>query len=257
MPEKPPSWRQYDAPGDEPGEKIRPENPEPKSKPPPPPSAEDTSFVPYGDPHHSSKSSVPALGAAAAFGAGRAVGAVVGVVAGIAGVAVAVGAGIFFIAGGVDGDIIGSAGSPDMHSQEALDELVADLRDEHGTSEVFGATFYPDRAYVELHVDGGSGQRYDSYSWDGDLEQWGSSGTDDAPTFDIADLDGDMLDDFCDKARTLVEDPGDCYIIVEAPDPASPIGDTGWYDAHVSNDYSEGGYISFDLEGNEVSRNTW
>ncbi|NYJ00002.1 hypothetical protein HNR19_000700 [Nocardioides thalensis] len=250
MSEKPPSWRQYDVPGDEPGEKIRPDTPEAKTKPDTPPSIGEAPFVPYGDPHASSSSSVPPLIAASAA-AGRSVGMLVGIVGGVAGVAVAAGVGIFFLADG-DGVSFGGGGGRDMHSQEALDELVADLREEHGTSEVFDATFYPDRAYVDLHVDGGSGQRYESYSWDGSLADWGGNSTDSGKTIDLTELDGSLFDGFCAKARKLVEDPGDCYIIV---DPDTPTG--GLYDAHVNNEYSEGGYISFDLEGNEVSRNKW
>lgn len=252
MPEKPPSWRQYDAPGDEPGEKIRPENPEPTNKPDTPPSIGDAPFVPYGDPHASSSSSVPPLIAASAA-VGRSVGLIVGIVGGVAGVAVAAGVGIFFLADG-DGVDLGSGGGRDMHSQEALDELIADLRDEHGSSEVFDATFYPDRAYVDLHVEGGNGQRYESYSWDGNLGDWGGNSTDTGKTLDLTELDGSLFDGFCDVARTLVEDPGDCYISV---DPDDMGGNGGLYSAYVSNDYSEGGYVQFDREGDEVHRTTW
>lgn len=250
MPEKPPSWRQYDAPGDEPGEKIQPEDPAPTSgSEPPPPTVGNAPFVPYGDPHASSMSSVAPLIAASAA-AGRGVGMIVGVVGGIAGVAVAAGVGIFFLAGG-DGLDLGSGGGRDMHSQEALDELIADLRESHGTSEVFDATFYPDRAYVDLHVDGGNGQRYESYSWDGNLADWGGQSTDSGKAFDLTELDASLFDGFCAEARKLVDSPDECYIIVD-PD----MGE-GWYDVHVNNEYSEGGYIEYDLDGKEISRNTW
>lgn len=257
MSEKPPSWRPYDAPGDDPGQRIEPENPLPGEEPAGPPSVGAAPFPVYGD--ASSRSPVPPVPQSR----GRSAGHVALVAGGVASTAVAIGIAMFVLTdssldpdiAGIGGDAV--AGRPDMHSQEALDDLVRELRDEHGSSKVFEATFYPDRAYVELHVPGGSGQRYDSYSWDGSLDEWGSSGTDDGATFDLRDLDGDRFDDFCDVARTLVEDPGDCYIIVSAPDPNAPPQLDGWYRAHVSNDYSEGGYVLFDRDGEEVTRTTW
>ena len=179
---------------------------------------------------------------------------VVGVVASV----VVGGGALLFALGGGDAEIIGidaRGGSRDVHSQEALDELVAQVRAEHGTSEAYDATFYPDRAYVDLHVAGGNGHRYDSYTWDGgDLEEWSSSGFDEGRTFDLADLDASRFDGFCDQVKRLVEDPGDCYIIVDPDDVA---GAGGLYSAYITNEYSEGGYIRFNEVGKEVFRTTW
>jgi hypothetical protein len=247
MPDQPPSWRQYDAPGDEPGDVPLPE-PAPDQ-----PTVGDTPFVPYGRPQDGSASSAPPATPPAPATTGRRAGR--GVVLGaVAAVAVG-GAALFFVAGGGDGIGIDGPGSPDMHSQEALDDLIAEVRDEHGTSEVYDANFYPDRAYVDVHVPGGNGHRYDSYSWDGgDLEEWSSSGSDEGATIDLAELDGTEFDGFCDQVKKLVEEPGDCYIIVDPDDAA---GDGGLYSAYASNDYSEGAYIRFDRAGAEVFRSTW
>lgn len=239
MPEEPPKWREYDAPGDEPGEKIQPEPPElgkpltlypPGMKPPPR----------QGGTWSGPKTSK----------LGTSIGLTIAAVAGVI-VIGAVALVVFAVSGGSDG--LGS--SPDMHTQAALDDLIDDLREEKGTSEVFRATFYPDRAYVDVHVEGGSGHRYDSMTWDGGLSEWGSSGSwDNYRLFDLADIDAADFKDFCAQVKAEVEDAGDCYIIVEAPTDGS---DKGWYSAYTSNDYSEGGYIEFDRAGNEVNRSTW
>lgn len=252
MSEKPPSWRRYDVPGDEPGEKIRPENPDPETKPAPP-SIGEAPFVPYGDPHASSSSSVPPLIAASAA-AGRGVGLIVGIVGGVAGLAVAGGVGLFFLADG-DGGGLGGGGRPDMHSQAGIDELIADLKDDGAGTALYDLTLYPDYAVAYVAVPGGRGDRYQGYYYDGSLDDDWSNGTNTESTFELSEIDGSLLGGFCEKAEKLVENPGDCYVIVDRPEEGDTDG--GWYSAYVSNDFSEGGYIEFDLEGNEVNRTTW
>lgn len=252
MPEQPPSWRRYDAPGDDPDDVPQPEHTVPGA----PPSVGDAPFVPYGSPQHGSASSVPPL-VSSSGRSGPALGAVV--VAGFVAV-VALGGAVMLFAVSGDGDGNGVAGAldadaPDMHSQEGLDELIAELEDDAGTTEVYSLTLYPGYAVVNVYAEGGNGNRYDGYYFDGSLDDWGPSSTSTDPIFDLKDLDASMFDRFCAKAEKLIEDHKDCYITVAAPGPEDP--DAGWYSAYISNDYGEGGYIKFDLEGKEVFRTVW
>jgi hypothetical protein len=247
--QQPPHWRQYDAPGDEPGDVPQPES-GPVSQVP-------TPFVPYGSgqndipgpthtvPGRSSRSS-------RSIRVGSR-GAMVGVVLGVGGAVVGVGVAVFAAVGG-SGGLGGIGHKPDMHSQSEIDELVEDLKDDGAGTKAYSLTLYPDYAVVEIAVPGGSGQRYEGYYYDGSLDDdWGSgSNTSPEKTFDIADVDGTLLEGFCRDVTAMVDDAGDCYVIVDPAEDGSSL-----YSAYTSNDYSEGGYITYDADGQEVGRNQW
>lgn len=256
MPPDQPHWQEYEAPGQKPGDTPQPDTPEPVSQVPAP-------YVPYGDsdlpgPTHTVPGSTFSFGGSGVvvsrvgsrFGM---VGAIVGVAAAVIGVGVA----IFAASGGV-GDGLGGIGAsrPDMHSQAGIDDLIGDLKDYGAGTKVYDVTLYPDYAVTEVAVPGGSGQRYDGFYFDGSLDDSWSSGSNPTPekAFDLADIDGSKLAGFCDQAKKLIDNPGDCYIIV---DPSETPQDKTFYSAYVSNDYSEGGYVSFDVNGKEVGRTSW
>ena len=100
----------------------------------------------------------------------------------------------------------------------------------------------------------GDDDRYVGYRWDGSLSETTKSTSDDV-RFDLADIDPSGFADMCEEANGLVDDPGDCYLIIGRPDPDDT--EQGWISAYVSNEFSQGGYIEYDLDGTEVARHTW
>lgn len=129
-------------------------------------------------------------------------------------------------------------------------EMVDELDEDTGGTEVFSAVIYPEYAVLDVPV--GDDDRYVGYRWDGSLAEW-TKGTSDDRRFDLADLDPSGFEDMCEQARGLVDDPGDCYLSIgRDEDDAEPS-----ISAYVSNEFSQGGYIEFDLDGDEVARHTW
>lgn len=179
------------------------------------------------------------------------------------GVQLAVRGGIAVIVAGVVGlvgwivfDLIRLAvddGEP--QTAEGFAEMVEELDQETGGTEVFSAVIYPGYAVVDVPVASDRGDdRYVGYRWDGSFTETNKSTTDDA-RFDLADIDASGFLDMCDEASDLVEDPGDCYLIIRKPDVDD--ADQGWISAYVSNEFSQGGYVEYDLDGNEVNRSEW
>ncbi len=237
-PRVPRTWRGYDAdetpdPEPEPGQRPALPMAAPKAKAKTKAQRANGS-KPAGSAGPSSQKVLLAVGLAVALGVG--------------GLAVA----ILVASGGDVSDPLQGVVPPDMHSQEGLDELAEDLREETGSSLVFDVNLYPDYAVVNVPAKPGT-PRADGYYWNGSLDDWAKGKSDEEP-FDLTELDGDLLDGMCADAKGLVEDPDTCYILVSRPDPGAG---EGWFSAYTSNDYSEGGYIVFDLEGQEVDRVTW
>ncbi|HWI44144.1 MAG TPA: hypothetical protein VNS81_11025 [Nocardioides sp.] len=143
-------------------------------------------------------------------------------------------------------------GKHDAQTPEGFADLVDDLHGKVGSTEVFEAVIYPKYAVVDVPLKKGD-ERQISYYWDGNLSESSKSTSDDVP-FDLASIDGAVLGSLCHQARSLVEDPGTCYLIIRRPRADSP---DGWLWAYTSNDFSQGGYINYDLRGNEVGRSTW
>ncbi len=131
-------------------------------------------------------------------------------------------------------------------------EMVDELGEETGGAEVFSAVIYPEYAVLDVPV--GEDDRYVGYRWDGSLSETTKSTSDDV-RFDLADIDPSGFADMCEEAEGLVDDPGDCYLIISRPDPDDT--EQGWISAYVSNEFSQGGYVEYDLDGVEVGRQTW
>lgn len=136
---------------------------------------------------------------------------------------------------------------------EGFAEMVDELGEETGGTEVFRAVIYP--GYAVLDVPVADDERYVSHRWDGSFTESTKSTSDDT-RFDLADIDPTRFEEMCAEVVSLVEDPGDCYLIVEHPDESTD-PEQGWISAYVSNEFSQGGYIEYDLDGNEVRRNSW
>lgn len=161
-------------------------------------------------------------------------------------------------------DLVGMAFEDDAEAGSARDgtagqsgagfaDLLDALEEETGSTDVFEAVVYPGYTVVEVPFKAGD-ERAVRYYWDGDLDET-SKGTSDYQPFDLADVDSSFFPDMCDRARRLVEDPKDCYLIIRRPAVADT--DSSWISAYISNEFSQGGYIEFDLEGVELERHTW
>lgn len=174
-------------------------------------------------------------------------------------VAIAVTVGIVGLVGWMLIDLVGMAFEDDAEasspgqSSAGFAELVEALEEETGSTTVFEAVIYPKYAVVEVPFKPGD-ERAVRYYWDGDLDET-SKGTSDYQPFDLADVDSSLFPDMCDQARRLVEDPKDCYLIVRRP--AATDTTPTWISAYISNEFSQGGYIEYDLAGVEVGRQTW
>lgn len=135
---------------------------------------------------------------------------------------------------------------------EGYAAMLDDLEEETGGTEVLSAVIYPDYAVVEVPLGPGD-RRYDSYRWDGGLSESSKGNSPDDVPFDLRDIDPAPFEAMCGDARALVPDTLTCYLVVERPED----GDRGWISAYVSNDYGQGGYIEYDLDGREVRRTSW
>ncbi len=72
----------------------------------------------------------------------------------------------------------------------------------------------------------------------------------------IAAITGGRLHGVDDAAaKALVEDPETCYLILKRPEAEDPT--PAWISAYSSNEFQQGGYIEFALDGTEVSRHSW
>ena len=67
-------------------------------------------------------------------------------------------------------------------------------------------------------------------------------------------VDAAQFAGMCAEVSTLIDEPGDCYLIIEKPDDTFPDRAEAWISAYVSNEFSQSKYINYDLEGNEVDR---
>lgn len=125
--------------------------------------------------------------------------------------------------------------------------MLEDLEEETGGTTVFRAVIYPGYAVVDVPF--ADDERSVSYHWDGGLDESSKSTSTETP-FDLATIDPARFTGMCDAVRDLVDDPKDCYLIVEQPDEP----DGGWISAYTSNEFNQSSYIVFDREGTEVSR---
>lgn len=143
-------------------------------------------------------------------------------------------------------------GNDDPQTVDGFRNLLEDLKDKSGSTEVFEAVIYPGYARVGIPYEPGD-DREISYRWDG---SFGTEikGTSDEEPFDLADIDPSLFAGMCSTVSTLIDDPGDCYLIIRQPDDTFPERAEAWISAYVSNDFSQSAWIAYDLEGNEVDR---
>ncbi|MEV5002212.1 hypothetical protein [Nocardioides sp. LML1-1-1.1] len=178
---------------------------------------------------------------------------------GVAGVVLVGGvtAGIFALSGGSDVAPAPAAEKadekPDVQSAAGFADLVDAVREKTGTTTVFEVVLYPEYAVVDAPFKPGD-VREVTYHWDGALDETGRGNTKDVP-YDLAALDGSRFAAMCAAARALVEDPELCYLIIKRPEPEDPT--PAWISAYSSNDFQQGGYLEYALDGTEVSRHSW
>ncbi len=136
---------------------------------------------------------------------------------------------------------------------DGINDLVAAVKEETGSTMVFGATIYPGYASVAVPADGSS-KREIGYRWDGrDLEATGSKGQSSNRRLDLAQIDAAVVPRLVAKAKAQVEDPNTWYLIVGR----DSFDGRGWMAAYANNEFSEGGYILADRNGRELRRTTW
>ncbi len=142
---------------------------------------------------------------------------------------------------------------PNVLSVDGYGDVVAAVRQETGSSEVFQIVIYPEYAVVDVPVDKTSG-RQRSLFWDGDLGASGSTGTTDFDRFDLADLDPAVVTKMAKRARGLVPGQVDAnYLIIRSPQDF----DQGvWIYAYANNEFNEGGYLAADKKGKVLRRVT-
>ena len=166
--------------------------------------------------------------------------------------------GVVGITGVVIASLAGDDGGPfgkskvQVLTEDGVEDLVAALEEETGSTEVFSATIYPTYAVLRVPADRTS-QREVGYYWDGhDFEPWGSKGTSSNARIDLAEIDAAILPPLVREARAQVDDPNTWYVIIDRDS-----SDDGWISAYASNEFSEGGYIEVDKDGKEIRRVGW
>ncbi len=167
------------------------------------------------------------------------------IVGGVA--AAAVGATLIFsLSGGGD-----PPGADRPQTDKGFDALVAALQEERGSTLVRRAVIYPEYASVSTpyKVDDPADERELNYYWDGDLNE-PSKTTSDDEAFDLATVDSAVLDGLCPQVKKLVEDPTNCYLVIEKPDPDDET--PSWIWAYASNEFNQTAYVEYGLDGTQV-----
>ena len=153
-------------------------------------------------------------------------------------------------------EIDGIGDRADTFSADGFADLLSDLEEETGSTEIFDATLYPEYAVVQVPAEP-TGQRMFRYYWDGDLElQSKGKSTAYPDRMDLSTLDIDVVERLRTKIRAKVEDSeaSSSYVIVHAPG-TSDEGASLY--AYASNDFSEGGYVAATIDGKIVRTTTW
>ncbi len=160
-------------------------------------------------------------------------------------------AGAIAIFSAIDGGV-GGLGGIDAKNPDDFAELIDKLEEEKGTTKVQDVNFYTDYIIVYLpYSDEPGDDRQISYTWrGGDLEEWTRS-TSAAPTFDLAEIDPEVIDGMCDPVLAKAEGavPDDCYVFLSRPSE----GSQAWFRASASDDFGRSVYVEYDKKGAEVS----
>lgn len=192
--------------------------------------------------------------------------AVLALVAGVVGVLVIAGMGIYFFstwvgertsAFGEAGDPgnFGRGGEPEyagpLVSAEGFEFLRTSFEKETGGTRVIDMAVYPRYAVAEI-PEGSAEGRTRSLYFDGSTWAENSLSTTTARPFDIARIDPQVLAKLSRDAREMVDEADSWYVILRAPDAQGSA-----VFAYASNKYGEGGYIAARVDGKVLGTYTW
>jgi hypothetical protein len=241
QPDPPDKWRVYE--GDETPDPEPPADPPP---PPPPPSVpyDSAPQVPYGQ--QSSYNPVVITSSGSSGAAPKIILLVVAVA-----VLGAVVAGAIAIFSAVDGGIAGLGGI-DAKDPDDFEEMIDQLEEEKGTTKVQSVGFYTDYIIVYLPYTQDPGDdRQISYTWRGgdDFEEWTRS-TSTTPTFDLAEIDPEVISGMCNPvlARAEGATPDKCYVNLAKPSE----GSNAWFRAYASDEFGKSFWTEYDKNGEVV-----
>jgi hypothetical protein len=189
--------------------------------------------------------------------------AVLALLAGVVGVLVIAGAGVYLLSEwvgsrlGPDGrDTAASGVDPvarplaPLISVAGFEQLLEALEEETGSTKVIDLTLYPRYAVADVPLPDGKGRTRSLY-YDGAIRET-SVGTSDDRTLDLRRVDAATLVSLSRKARKAVEDPNQWYLVLRAPDIQGAV-----IYAYASNEYGEGGYVAARLDGTVVNKVGW
>jgi hypothetical protein len=154
----------------------------------------------------------------------------------------------------VNGGVAGIGGI-DAKDPDDFAKLIDKLEEEKGTTKVQEVGFYTDYIIVYLPFTNDPGDdRQISYTWrGGDLEEW-TRGTSDSPTFDLADIDPEVIDGLCDPVLAQADGavPDNCYVFLSKP----TVGSQTWFRASASDDFGRYVSVEYDKSGAEIKKAT-
>ena len=132
-------------------------------------------------------------------------------------------------------------------TREGFAAMLTALERAQGGTVVTMAALYDDYAYLTVPDHGPGDERAVRYRWDEHgLSDDGKTTTDDQP-FDLADYADLMGPELCGKARSLLEGPDHCYLLIEQAD-ATVTGPVG-FAAYAGNDYDQTAFVRYDHTG--------
>ncbi len=168
----------------------------------------------------------------------------------MAGVAIPIFFGIRSLIDSVD-DLPGiSGGGADVYSDEGFEEMVEEVEDRTGSTEVWEISMFDDYAVIYVPTQA-TGKRYIAYRYDGALSEFtkGTRSTDEQ-RFDLDDVDPAVLRKLRADAEALVENPNSSFVVVRPPFLGE--GPTQ-VTAHASNEFGESGYLDATLKGKVIA----
>ena len=135
-------------------------------------------------------------------------------------------------------------GGVNLHTVGGMEDLNDALAEQTGATTVYQAVLYPRYAVLEVPVSGGTG-RYQNFYWDGEeLAAQDSRGTTTYETFEMTEIDPELIIRLLEKVRNAIDDPTSWYVVISAPPNIEPqIG------AYASNEFSETAYVVATFDG--------
>ena len=135
-------------------------------------------------------------------------------------------------------------------SEPGFRQFLDALQKENGSAKVVDLTLYPSYASIVVMLPGEKGRTRTLY-YDGTIRETNVGSTSNAQ-LDLRRVDPGLLVSLSKKARKIVDEPDQWYLILGAPRPDGAV-----IFAYASNQYGEGGYVSARLDGKIVNRVTW